>query len=784
MLGTGKTITFATYAPELSSPFPLIEPRDETILNDVLYLTDNNKGNPLIRIVDVSAPDTPNQLVTFPMNKGTLRGIAVSDDHIYTSVNAKVIAAVAAYDTLTGFGTLQIIDVTDPRNPKGLRGTILAQQHTGVPFDVKIVDQYAIVATLLQGIQIVDLEKAVDPERAVSDSAIVFAAGEDQLGGPPIAVDMVGGKVYALSKSQLTVFDANLFPVITPKRTILLPNGGFKMQILAAYTFEDRAGTHTQDLAVIATGGSGKLEIYNVSENPDVTDPPMPVRFNMGGITSNMAVNERVGLLLVNQSFELTLLDFKRPLEPLDPTQPTVPLVLGKIETAGDNGHTTNSIGTHFSVGQKNKEAFDTRILDHCRVKVNGDPQEKIYVVQNKVFEAFGQPNGTYSWTTDNSSVVQILNKEQVPGLQENQVSLLGLSPGEANITVHYTCSIKESVIATFKVSVFEVAMNLEQIGDTVISEDGKYSEDTTVQITAVVKDTVGSAIAGEVVTEFDEAVFIRESGAGNIYAQNNGDLPGQIPGEKEGEKWKNGVATFVAKSLAGPKVIGLNGAKPDDATIKALNFESNEVEIKQWVLTSDIEGFAGSGKAFGSAFAWVDARVRDIYTTAGDDLKTVLNTVQNYRADRIVRNNEGIAVSGLVVKVHKSESPMEFNPFILAHRINSDRSSICGYNRNFGFTNTFIHEARHAYQNAVALPLENDRDRDFLVQSIDIAPKDTFIDTGLNRKVCDTTRPGEEDLKITYKGDVSNPGTFDTFNGPDWAIWALEEDAYRFAND
>jgi hypothetical protein len=120
------------------------------------------------------------------------------------------------------------------------------------------------------------------------------------------------------------------------------------------------------------------------------------------------------------------------------------------------------------------------------------------------------------------------------------------------------------------------VAMKLEKVGNTTISTDGKYSENTTIRVTAYNLNT------RQPLTSFSGSVNIAESGTA-IYSQNGGTLPSSLT-------LRSGTGTFVAKSLAGPKVEGAAGQKPDPARITVTNFPvyGSDLFVEQWVISGD----------------------------------------------------------------------------------------------------------------------------------------------------------------------------------------------------
>jgi hypothetical protein len=133
------------------------------------------------------------------------------------------------------------------------------------------------------------------------------------------------------------------------------------------------------------------------------------------------------------------------------------------------------------------------------------------------------------------------------------------------------------------------VAMKLESLG-TVISPAASYSEDTTIRVTAVIPGTQTP------ITAFLGAVKIAEDGT-QIYSQNGGCLVFVQNGCSPSSSVMiavGGTATFLARSLAGPKTVhvlgGPPGEPPDPALIKTTNYPVEggaSLPVNQWIITN-----------------------------------------------------------------------------------------------------------------------------------------------------------------------------------------------------
>jgi hypothetical protein len=311
---------------------------------------------------------------------------------------------------------------------------------------------------------------------------------------------------------------------------------------------------------------------------------------------------------------------------------------------------------------------------------------------------------------------------------------------------------------ATYSVTIVPVQMQLTQVGATVISTDGKYTEDTTIRITAVRADT-GAALTG-----FTGVVNVAEDQTA-MYSQNGGFLSPPI-GIDTG-----GTATFLAKSSASSP----DGVrKPLDASITTTNYPiyQSKLAVPQWI----ISGTKIDTHAVGQVYDWVQAKTNDIFNShTGDDVAAVLGAVVGYA----LTNNP--AEGGDAPISHSAQTQININPYSAASRWGSALSSFsCGTSVANYFTNTLLHEARHAYQYAQASLTGNDLDLDYLPNTrYPIAPTDTMFDSTGTRTVCSddlsSTIPDQ-----TYKGDKGN-NSADAFGV---VLRALQYDALVFAQN
>lgn len=295
--------------------------------------------------------------------------------------------------------------------------------------------------------------------------------------------------------------------------------------------------------------------------------------------------------------------------------------------------------------------------------------------------------------------------------------------------------------------------------------EQNDYSEDTTIQVTAVRNSN------GDILYGWTGTVPILEDGT-TIYFENNGSLPSTVT-----IPYGDGGATtsFVASSLAGgqatftPPYIG----PPADAEITTDNGDSSGFSVYQVSSLGVPQWRKSSGTidsnvcAPNQVYDWFQYKMQDIWDKyPSGNARTMLNEVSCYQV--------GALDPGTHATTNLASSVVTFTPFTSMARLKSG-ISMCGESIN-GLVNITLHEARHAYQGNMAAGY--DGDGDYLVSSTSaysVYPNATVLDSTTEREVC---REGSLVEDWSYKGDASP----DSLHAPDWAAAALDHDAAEFA--
>jgi len=224
-------------------------------------------------------------------------------------------------------------------------------------------------------------------------------------------------------------------------------------------------------------------------------------------------------------------------------------------------------------------------------------------------------------------------------------------------------------------------------------------------------------------------------------------------------------------KSLAGPKSSGASGARPDPAKIKTTNYTvygGTDLSIAQWI----ISGAQLDSHASGQVYDWFQARSRDIFNSATGDTATVLHAISSYTI-------AALSSGGQTTLQRTAQTSVIFNPYFVQSRLNSLSDSPCGNPRTKYFTNSHLHEGRHAYQGSQAAISGNDADLDWMVKTVSISPTNILVDSTAARTVCNV-EGGYTTETRSYHGDT----VFDTFSSPDYVGHATEQDAEVFATN
>jgi pimeloyl-ACP methyl ester carboxylesterase len=371
-----QTATFRTFRLKKGTPsLELTLPKDQARLGDYLYIVDREKESAekrsYLRVADIADPDLPVFVGTPTERKMWVQAVDVSGGYYFASRRTDKIAVLVArwdmpvtlYSTtpmqqnvspLAGgnslsnqliatdatkvMGRIEVYDISNPSDPKSIGSGLLTDD--GVPLRVKVVGRYAYVATVNRGLQVIDLEKVVDPTHKIqvnhldihpTTGAHLGLAGAPGLPPTPgttfkddVVIDTfpleetpfdlevgANGQLYVLTPANLFVFDMSVSPSLELIKATSLKNG-FRLRVATDFSFRDGKGEERRgDVAFVSTGSNGEIQIYDVTPAPlspgeGKSDRVIPLanllgRWNVGGSVGNMVLFPEKGILVLNR---------------------------------------------------------------------------------------------------------------------------------------------------------------------------------------------------------------------------------------------------------------------------------------------------------------------------------------------------------------------------------------------------------------------------------------------------------------------------------------------------
>lgn len=331
--------------------------------------------------------------------------------------------------------------------------------------------------------------------------------------------------------------------------------------------------------------------------------------------------------------------------------------------------------------------------------------------------------------------------------------SFMDLSVTAGDTWVKATCPAEDP--DTTSQGVFSVGqMKLERVGNTSIEPANTYSENTTVCVTAVIKD-------GVTCTTFTGTVNLAEIPP-SLYTQNGGTLPASVTISS------GGTTTFVAKSIAGAQEPWTT--PPDDAEIETTNYSvynpGARLKIPQWVDNN-------SNNRVDWCEQWTDAFLSS-FQSAGGELELVADTVSGIGADTYTVCWGSTDWDTNVVHFNPAAEDEEDG----GHKM---RTNTANYMKG-----TVLHESRHAFvswdtNRGVGEDHGAGPDNDDDPGGGDYLPEVTYHHTEADNGIRDHANPEHE--KYNWWGDDTN----DYVNAPpedprkDKVDDAHEDDAWDF---
>ncbi|MDH3976755.1 MAG: Ig-like domain-containing protein, partial [Deltaproteobacteria bacterium] len=288
--------------------------------NIYTYVTANENG---WYVINVTSPTNPVVVHHHRANNGfSFRGVAV-DNGIMAMTDTVNIYGGGQY------GYVRFYDLRDnPELPTYIGQERLAEDWSGIPWRVAINGNLAYVATVMVGIQVVDIEMAENYSKETRGQALVGNLAIPGLGyGNPSDLAIIkGGKMLVTTTTgRLVIADINqLVPQVlsvTGNRTEVY--SAFRVDAATEFSFYDtRLGeSNLKSIIDIAVTNSFQGEINTV----DISDPYNPVilgtAVDSAGVVldilaRDVKVSKTSGMAFVASSDAIYIIDIKDPINP------------------------------------------------------------------------------------------------------------------------------------------------------------------------------------------------------------------------------------------------------------------------------------------------------------------------------------------------------------------------------------------------------------------------------------------------------------------------------------
>ena len=328
---------FTTFAPRVVSTTAVGAAAHDVAVAGALVVVATDSG---LVTVDAASAVRPVVKAQLPVAGGA-RGIAMLpagsfSDRLGATHNGRF--AVVAGGDGSAAGTLSIVDVTSADAP-GAIGSAQLTTGGGTPNAVALTsDQRALVAIQSVGVKSVQVSAAVPPDTS-------HPAGAVGPGYPPAAENMnhvalLGDRVLTAGAAGLTVLDA---ATLQRRGGISTTGNASAVASLQAFSVDLNgdgaiaATTETFDMAAVANGADGTLQIYRV---PATGDPVLLSVVRFTGETTSVALDATERLAYVGlgvRGVAVVDLDGPASVQPIDLDRNGVDdRILGVVDIAGN----------------------------------------------------------------------------------------------------------------------------------------------------------------------------------------------------------------------------------------------------------------------------------------------------------------------------------------------------------------------------------------------------------------------------------------------------------------
>lgn len=341
-----------------------------------VYVTAGTNGWRAVEVTDPTKPVVVHEMAS-PASGWSYRGVAVYPEEPLLGITENIY-----YPGGGQYGYVRFYDLSNPAKPTVVGQEKLAEAYSGIPGRLALAGNYAYVATVGAGIQVIDIEAAKNHSGSSDGSSIVggYSSAGQGFGEPNDVRTYAPGRMMVTSNGGYLLLLDTSYPSVPSLLSAWRPdgNGVGRAAIAGAYAALDADGNQiVLDLAVagLRDGHIVTLDVsdpYNVQQLGTVVDESdVPV---IDWLT-DLTLSKEAGLAFVTTINSIKVIDIK---------DPTAPRLLISITTLPDENGNLVALGSIPALVEKGGWVYLGSDAKGLRV-VDLDPSEL------KILNGFGE---------------------------------------------------------------------------------------------------------------------------------------------------------------------------------------------------------------------------------------------------------------------------------------------------------------------------------------------------------------------------------------------------------
>jgi len=286
------------------------------------YLTAGTQGWRITNVTDPTVPATiyPTDGKTFPAGFD-YRNLAINQDKKIMGMTENI-----TFSDGNQYGYVRFYDLyADPANPPIIGREKLTEAYSGIPGRIAMMGDFAYVATINAGLQVIDIQLAISNQNNGQPSDGTAIAGVfDSVGqgyGQPNDI-----AAYGVNKTLLTTTSGNLvvLDVSLPLPQLMAQyqdsnHHPLRVGVAPEYSYLNSFGV--QEVKDIGLAGTREGKVVTIDLSDPYNPATMAVTKNESGndlvtLIREMSVNKEAGLAFITTNSSIQVIDIKDPANP------------------------------------------------------------------------------------------------------------------------------------------------------------------------------------------------------------------------------------------------------------------------------------------------------------------------------------------------------------------------------------------------------------------------------------------------------------------------------------